>query len=237
VLFDEPNEEQYLRRETIRSLINYNLDNLADRRDQRRVSASIQNAIDSILEPLLRDEILITARTEFAQKLAWREYSKLIQSDFYDEEILGSNYLERLILGEKIGPVQLNEKDLLGLHSDLEYINKQLGQWSELNEESRAFVYFQLYRIVEYIFRDIFIVLKLPNDDTDFNLYDSINFLHANNYLSDDGKTAMHNLRYRRNKLMHEPGVSLDVSRENIEEVIDEVNKILTKLLDEHPEN
>lgn len=233
VLFHEPEDEKYLRRETIRSLTSYNLDNLIDRKDQKKYRESVGLALDELLIPLLRDEFLITARAEFANKTAWREFSSIISSEGIQSSEDTKSILEQFLLGAKIGPVKLNEKDLLGLYSDQEYIKEQLQNWDKLSQEKRMIVYFQLYRITEYIFREILICMNLPPEDEEYNLYNSIKILFGIGYLNEEDKKILNNLRYRRNKLMHEPGISLEVSSNSVNEVLLTIANVLEILQSE----
>ncbi|MCE7735902.1 MAG: hypothetical protein GPJ54_13555 [Candidatus Heimdallarchaeota archaeon] len=233
ILFHEPEDEKYFRRETIRSLTSYNLDNLIDRKDQKKYRESLGFALDELLVPLLRDEFLISARSEFASKIAWREFASVIQSEGSFGANQTKSILERFLLGEKIGPVKLNEKDLLGLYSDQEYIKDQLYKWDSLSREERMIVYFQLYRLTEFIFREITLGLNLVPEDEEYNLYNSIKILFGVAYLSEDDKKILNNLRYRRNKLMHEPGISLEVSAHSVSDVITTITHILEILQSE----
>lgn len=236
ILFHEPEDEKYFRRETIRSLTSYNLDNLIDRRDQKKYRESLGFALDELLVPLLRDEFLISARSEFASKIAWREFASIIQSEGKFSGNQTKSLLERFLLGEKIGPVKLNEKDLLGLYSDQEYIKDQLYKWEALSREKRMIVYFQLYRLTEFIFREITLGLNLIPEDEEYNLYNSIKTLFGVAYLSEEDKKILNNLRYRRNKLMHEPGISLEVSAQSVSDVIATITHILEILQSEDNE-
>ncbi len=233
ILFNEPVDEQYLRRETIRSIISYNMDNLVDRRDQKKYRGIFSSSIDELLKPLLRDEFMITARTEFAHKIAWREYSTLMNVESIRKT--SQTPLETILMGERSGKLQLNEKDLLGLNSDLEYIMANLAKWDTLSHEERTIVYFQVYRLVEFIFREIIICLDI--NDEEFNLYNSITTLFEIGYLTKEDKKNLHNLRYRRNKLMHEPGIRLEVSNLSVLEVLDTLNSTLELMDVESDEN
>ncbi|MHA2169042.1 MAG: hypothetical protein ACXAB7_03925, partial [Candidatus Kariarchaeaceae archaeon] len=227
ILFNEPQDEQYLRRETIRSIVSYNMDNLVDRRYQKKYRALFSSSIDDLLTPLLRDEFLITARTEFAHKLAWREYSSVINTGTKPIDESSRTPLELLFLGNKVGKLRLAEKDLLGLNSDFDYISSNLSKWDSIRGEERMIVYFHVYRLVEYIFREISQSLALFTEDEDYNLYNSITALFEIGYLTKEDKKNLHNLRYRRNKLMHEPGMTLEVSNVSVLEVINTLNSTL----------
>ncbi|MHA2502081.1 MAG: hypothetical protein ACXAE3_04370 [Candidatus Kariarchaeaceae archaeon] len=230
VLFNEASEEQYLRRETIRSVVNYNFDNLIDRRNQRAIQSEISEVLARELNSLLAEEIMITARSEFARKLAWREYSKLIEYDILSKNKDEQSCLELLSIGEKVGPVKLDENHLLGLHSDVIYITNARNKWKELGEETRAFVYFQLYRVIEFVLKQAYLSLNLLKEDTEFNLFNAINDFYELGYMTKKEKNELHNLRYRRNRLMHEIGASLDVSQNSLEVSIDALESVLQKI-------
>lgn len=235
ILFNEPGDEQYFRRETIRSLMSYNLDNLIDRNDQKRYRGPLSHAIDELLVPLLRDEFLISARREFASKIAWRDYYRIINEEQREGTTdHGLTYLERLLMGQSVGKIKLNEKDLLGLHSDLGSIMDQVVIWGKLSSEKRIMLYFQLYRLIEYVLKDIVVCLNLAlEEDDENNLYGALKTLYGIGYIDDNGKRALNDLRYRRNKLMHEPGITLDVSVQSITEILDIVNSLLEDLMNE----
>lgn len=233
ILFTEPEDELYLRRETIRSLVTYNFDNLMDRVHQKRHKNIIESVVANELKELLQEEVRITARKEFAQKLAWREYINLLNIGISSSQGETTSRLEDLSLGQKIGPVTLDEKDLLGIHSDLNYINARLEEWSKIPAETKIFVYFQIYRVVEAVLREVSLSLDLHEEDDEFNLYDGLTKFENEGYINKEEKSVLNNLRFRRNKLMHEPGISLDVSRDGIEDVINVLETILEKIANE----
>lgn len=228
IAFNEDPEEQYIRRESIRSIMDYNFDNIIDRSVQRKHAQLINDTMSDLVRSLLRDEITISARTQLARKLAWKEYSRLIVS----EEVKKSSLLELLLLGEQIASVKLNDEHLIGLNSDYELIQDELSDWKNRDPDSHLITYFRLYRVIEFVFRAISNSLSLISPDEEYNFFKIIKILEDKKLLSNAEATTLHNLRQRRNQLMHEPGVTIDTSRKVIEKTLKVADSILKKMVD-----
>ncbi|MCY3410760.1 MAG: hypothetical protein INQ03_03895 [Candidatus Heimdallarchaeota archaeon] len=226
ILFSEDKEEQYFRQQTIRSLLSYNLDNLLDRREQKIHHKLFSKAQEELVNELISEELVITARKEFAQKIAWREYASIFQNVNIGKDSL----LEQLLVGKRIGELKIDEKDLLGLNSDFEYILAHVEQWKKQTTDSRIIAYFRLYRIIEYIIRTVVSVNGYITDEEENNLFNGIKALQKQKLIDDQAVTALHNLRYTRNKLMHEPGIDLKIARKSFTENIEVINNLLEKL-------
>lgn len=229
ILFTENKDEKYLRRQTIRSIFGYNLENLLERRDQLKYSPLISGTIESLVEPLLKEELLITASKEFARKIAWREYSALIQSDLIEKNYWQSTPIERLFIGLNVGEMKIEEKDLFGLNTDIEYILDVLNNWKQKSKDTKLIAYFRLYRIVEYIMKEIGKIYKMQSDQDD-TLYTVLKNLLDLEKIDKNQFSLFQGIRLRRNKLMHQPGISLQISREIFIESIDTLNFILEDL-------
>ena len=89
--------------------------------------------------------------------------------------------------------------------------------------------------MVEFVFREISNSLSLI--DEEYNFFKVIKILEERKLLSNTEASILHNLRQRRNELMHEPGVSIDTSRKVIEKTIKVIDSILGKLADKREEN
>ncbi len=226
ILFTENKDEKYLRRQTIRSLLSFDMDNLLERRDQHKYGKLINSSIEKLVEPLLNEELLITASKEFAHKIAWREYSALIQNDLIDKGFWQSTPLERLFIGLKIGDLQIDYKDLFGMNSDLEFILDILNNWKKKSKDTKLIAYFRLYRVVEYIIKEIGKVLDIRKE-SDESVYTILKVLYDMKKIDSKQLSMLQELRHRRNKLMHQPGISLQISREVFIENIDILNFLL----------
>ena len=233
IAFNEDPEEQYIRRESIRSILDYNFDNIIDRSVQRKHSSLINDTMSNLIQSLLRDELIISSRTQLARKLAWKEYSRLIVS----EEVKKGTLLELLLLGEPIAGVRLNDEHLIGLNSDYELIQDELGDWKNRDPDSHLITYFRLYRVIEFVFREISNSLSLISPDEEYNFFKIIKILEDKKLLSKAEATILHNLRQSRNQLMHEPGVTIDTSRKVIEKTVKVADSILGKMVEKNKEN
>ncbi len=227
ILFNENTRDQYIRRETLRSILQYNYDNITDRDHQKRFGSIFVRNVDSIVTPLLRDEVIIHARTELARKLAWKEYSEIVLSEEIKQE---KTPLQNLLIGKKIAKLQIKEKFLLGLNSDYEFVLHELHKWTTINDEHKLVAYFKLYRIIEHIFKQIITVYNILDDDGDYNFYNYISEMKHRNLLNENERLQLHNFRHRRNMLMHEPGTELGVSKETILSILEIMNNLLNRL-------
>ena len=135
-------------------------------------------------------------------------------------------YLDRLLLGEKIGFLQIDESELLGLNSDLSFIRGQLNRWPKLNHAQRTLIFLSLYRITERIVREATSGL-IDLEENPLNFYEQVRLLLERNLISVQNYDRINEFRYTRNKLIHEPGVSLNVSSNTITQVLGALNQLV----------
>lgn len=227
IMFRESEMSAFIRRESIRSIVSYNFDNLISRKEQKRVKDTIDNTMEHLLHDLIEDELMIASRRKLALKLAWREYSKLLSERLEMREKKGKQrYLDRLLLGEKIGFMQIDESELLGLNSDLSFIRDQLNNWGKLNSAQRMVIFLSLYRITERIVKEAVSGL-VDLEENPLNFYEQTRYLLEKDLITVSAYDKINEFRYTRNKLIHEPGVSIDVASNTITQVLSALNQLV----------
>lgn len=230
IMFRESSMSSFIRKESIRAIVSYNFDNLVSRKEQRQIANTISNTLDHLLHDLLEDELMITSRKRLALKLAWREYAKYLRERVEIKETQGKQrFLDRLLLGEKIGKMQIDESELLGLNSDLSFIRGQLNKWQKLNSAQRTLVFLSLYRITERLIKEA-VSSFVDLDEQPLNFFEQTRVLLEKNILSTSAYDKINEFRYTRNKLIHEPGMSLDVSSNVISQVLTALNQMVGKM-------
>ncbi|RMG32442.1 MAG: hypothetical protein D6732_13370 [Methanobacteriota archaeon] len=227
IMFRESEMSSFIRRESIRSIVSYNFDNLISRKEQKRAKDVIESTMDHLLHDLLEDELMISSRRKLALKLAWREYSKLLSAKVEEREKKGKHrYLDRLLLGERIGSMQIDESELLGLNSDLSFIRDQLNRWGKLNSAQRTVIFLSLYRITERIIKEAVSVF-VDLEENPLNFYEQTRYLLEKDLISVSAYDKINEFRYTRNKLIHEPGVSINVASNTITQVLSALNQLV----------
>lgn len=231
-LFYEPAEDSLLRKESIRNIAAYNYDNLLTRKEQYLYKELLQQVQQRILSPLLFKEISIESRRTLAARFAFQKYSSILAAKLEQREQHGQNTkIDRLLLGESIGELQLAHESLLGLNADFMFVRKQLGNWNALDELQHQLTFLYLYRICEVIIRaagNLFIAISEESSET--NYYESIRLLKDNKVINLKDYGNLNNFRYLRNKLIHEPGVSINVSQSSLQDILRALHNLLDNL-------
>jgi len=232
-LFYEDPEQNLLRKEQIRSMLTYDLDSLLPRNIQRNRKYIIDDALNQVAVPLLKEEFLIKSRKHLALKLAFDEYSLILAKRMKVRESRGqATALDRLLIGENIGgKIEFDNDTLLGLNMDLMYVRSQIADWKNLSKEQKEMTYIQLYRLIERVIKHISFNLSEDHFEvetsSEVNFFDGLRWLSANGYLNKDGYSTLNHFRYLRNKVIHEPGTEIQVSSSTLIDVIRETNNIL----------
>ncbi len=232
-LFYEDPQQNMLRKEQIRSVLSYNLDSLLPRNIQRARKYVIDESINQVAMPLLKEEFLIKSRKNLALKLAFEEYSLILARRMKLREKRGQiTEIDRLLLGEKIaGAIQFNNDDLLGLNMDLMYVRSQIADWKELSKEQREMTYIQLYRLIERVIKQICFNLSGEELEVDtpaeVNFFEGLKWLSTNGYMDRDTYSTLNHFRFLRNQVIHEPGTEIQVSSTTLIDVIRDTNQIL----------
>ncbi len=232
-LFYEDPQQNMLRKEQIRSVLSYNLDSLLPRNIQRVRKYVIDESINQVAMPLLKEEFLIKSRKNLALKLAFEEYSLILARRMKLREKRGQiTEIDRLLLGEKIaGAIQFNNDDLLGLNMDLMYVRSQIADWKELSKEQREMTYIQLYRLIERVIKQICFNLSGEelevNAPAEVNFFEGLKWLSTNGYMDKDTYSTLNHFRFLRNQVIHEPGTEIQVSSTTLIDVIRDTNQIL----------
>jgi hypothetical protein len=233
-LFLENEEKNYLRKETIRSILSYNFDNLLPRGVQYKSKGVIDKAQHELVSSLLKNEIMVKSRQNFALSLAFREYSIWLTRKMEQRDKRGQpTLLDKLLLGERIGRVVIDSEALLGLNSDLIYTRTQISKWKSLKKEQKEMTFLLMYRLVERLIRELG-VFYLPTDSDnnnkdDFNFYEIIKELFKKKYLEKPEYDILNNFRYLRNKVIHEPGTEIEVSSRTLIDIMTVVNDVLKR--------
>ncbi|MBY9001133.1 MAG: hypothetical protein KGD64_09480, partial [Candidatus Heimdallarchaeota archaeon] len=72
--------------------------------------------------------------------------------------------------------------------------------------------------------------LDTDSDTEEINFLKLIDILEKNNLLKKDEVTLLHEIRFKRNLLFHEPGKSIDIGKNTIEKLLMLINEILDRL-------
>ena len=236
-IFYENPEKNLLRKETIRSLLEYKSDYLVSKSTQKRNRDIFDSAKKSILDSILREEFIVESRKNVALKLAFKEYSLILAAKLKEREQQNQqSLLDHVFLGEKLGEHLLfKNHELLGLNSDLIYVRSQITSWQTLAKESKEMTYIQLYRLSERLIKQIYFYFAEideidASEATSVNFFDGIKWLQKENILDKSGYDLLNHFRFLRNKVIHEPGTGLVVSNKTLLDVLEEIDGLLLKI-------
>ena len=236
IFFENP-DKSLLRKETIRSLMDYNYDYLVSRGTQKRNRELFDSTKKSILFSILKEEFIIESRKNLALKLAFKEYSLILADKIKEREQKNrKSLLDHVFLGEKLGEHLLfKNHELLGLNSDLIYVRSQITNWRALAKESKEMTYIQLYRLIERLIKQVYFAFaEIETTDvseaTGVNFFDGIKWLQKENILEKNGYGLLNHFRFLRNKVIHEPGTELEVSSQTLIDVLEEIDNMLQKM-------
>ncbi|MCG3224343.1 MAG: hypothetical protein H7647_07750, partial [Candidatus Heimdallarchaeota archaeon] len=72
--------------------------------------------------------------------------------------------------------------------------------------------------------------LKTDAENDEINFLKLIDILEKNKMLTKDEVTLLHEIRFKRNLLFHEPGKSIDIGKNTMERLLMLINEILDRL-------
>ncbi|MCK4845215.1 MAG: hypothetical protein KAS95_06060, partial [Candidatus Heimdallarchaeota archaeon] len=230
IIYYEPEEEREKRLSQILAIAEFPISNLFVRRTQRELARSIEAAKRELLQSKLVSAISWYYRDEMAKTIAWKLYKEVLEEIQIPEET--KTKIEKQFLFDPLARMFSSQiltlSEEKAIKADIDYIQEKLEKWSKIRSEEQTLSFLLIYRTLETIFR------KIATNMSDTPLGDEINFLRLidmldkNSFFSSEEVSLLHEIRFKRNLLFHEPGKSLDIGKQTMDHLL----KLLSSVID-----
>ena len=111
----------------------------------------------------------------------------------------------------------------------MDYIQEKVDNWDKVRSEEQTLSFLLLYRTIETIFRRILPKISAEPITEEINFIKLIDILKDNNMLTSEEVTLLHEIRFKRNVLFHEPGKKLTLGKSMIEKVLSLIQEVLSR--------
>ncbi len=232
IIYFEPEEEREKRILQILAIAEFPISNLFVRRTQRELFGIIDEAKKQLLFVKLVETISWHYRDEMAKSIAWKLYKEVLEEIQIPEET--REKIEKQFkfdpLAHLISSEILTATEEQAIKADLDYIKEKIVNWDKIRSEEQTLSFLLIYRSLETIFRRSLSSLKTDAEDDEINFLKLIDILEKNKMLTKDEVTLLHEIRFKRNLLFHEPGKSIDIGKNTMERLLMLINEILDRL-------
>ena len=167
-----------------------------------------------------------------AKSIAWKLYKEVLEEIQIPEET--REKIEKQFkfdpLANLISSQILTASEEQAIKADIDYIKEKIVNWDKIRNEEQTLSFLLIYRSLETIFRRSLSSLKVDTEDDEINFLKLIDILEKNKMLTKDEVTLLHEIRFKRNLLFHEPGKSIDIGKSTMEKLLMLINQILDRL-------
>jgi uncharacterized protein YutE (UPF0331/DUF86 family) len=116
------------------------------------------------------------------------------------------------------------------IKADLDYINEKIENWNKIRSEEQTLSFLLIYRTLETIFRRTLSYISTEPEQEEVNFLKLIDILEKERILSEDDVSLLHEVRFKRNLLFHEPGKTLDLGKQTMEKLLNVIKAILDRI-------
>ncbi len=232
IIYYEPEEEREKRLSQILAIAEFPISNLFVRRTQRELARSIEAAKRELLQSKLVSAISWYYRDEMAKTIAWKLYKEVLEEIQIPEET--KTKIEKQFLFDPLARMFSSQiltlSEEKAIKADIDYIQEKLVKWSKIRSEEQTLSFLLIYRTLETIFR------KIAANMSDTPLGDEINFLRLidilekNSFFSSEEVSLLHEIRFKRNLLFHEPGKSLDIGKQTMDHLLKLLSSVINRI-------
>ena len=232
IIYYEPEEEREKRLLIIKSIAEFPISNLFVRRTQRELSDIINEAKKNLIATRLTETISWYYREEMAKSTVWELYKEMLEelqiSDETKEKIEQHFKYDPLL--QLISSQILTSDEEQAIKLDIDYVNEKIKTWGNIRSEEQTLSFLLIYRTLETIFRKILTHLSVEPEDQEVNFLKLIDILETNKMLSKADVTLLHEIRYKRNLLFHEPGKALDIGKQTMQKLMLIIKRVLDRI-------
>lgn len=231
IIYYEPEIERERRLIQILSIAEFPISNLFVRRTQRELSGVIYEAKKSLLLSKMVETISWYYRDEMAKSIAWKLYKEVLEEIKIPEE--AKEQIEKQFkydpLLQIISSQILTSEEEQAIKADLDYIQEKISKWDKIRSEEQTLSFLLIYRTLETVFRKTLINLNPELEKEDVNFIRLIDILEKNRLITKDAVSLLHEIRFKRNVLFHEPGKSLDIGKKTMNQLLYLIKEIIDK--------
>jgi hypothetical protein len=116
------------------------------------------------------------------------------------------------------------------IKADIDYVNEKIKTWGKIRSEEQTLSFLLIYRTLETIFRKTLSYLSVEPEGEEVNFLKLIDILESNKILSKADVTLLHEIRFKRNLLFHEPGKSLDIGKQTMQKLLLIIKRVLDRI-------
>ncbi len=232
IIYFEPEEEREKRILQILAIAEFPISNLFVRRTQRELFGIIDEAKKQLLFTKLVETISWYSRDEMAKSIAWKLYKEVLE-EIHIPKATKEKIEKQFMydpLAHLISSQILTSDEEQAIKADIDYIKEKIVKWDKIRSEEQTLSFLLIYRSLETIFRRSLSSIKTDVEDDEINFLKLIDILEKNKMLTKDEVTLLHEIRFKRNLLFHEPGKSIDIGKNTMEKLLMLMNEILDRL-------
>jgi uncharacterized protein YutE (UPF0331/DUF86 family) len=193
-----------------------------------------RDRIDPIFANVLSDPLAETiqsyAQNQVAKQQAWRIYQPILDNlEVSDEQtaVIKDRFFKGPLYDLARG-VFTYDHEVNSLKTDIEYVKNRLSLWDEISEEEHSTAMVFLFRSAEQLFKSILDQLGIPPTGySNFSLI--LKGLKEYKIINDEEIEILNNLRGKRNTLVHQSGRIVKIEKEDIEESLKVLERILIR--------
>ncbi|MCG3225433.1 MAG: hypothetical protein H7645_00825 [Candidatus Heimdallarchaeota archaeon] len=232
IIYYEPEEEREKRLLIIKSIAEFPISNLFVRRTQRELAGTINEAKKNLLLTRLTETISWYYREELAKSTMWELYKEMLEelqiSDETKDKIEQHFKYDPLL--QLISSQILTTDEEQAIKADIDYVNEKIKNWDKIRSEEQTLSFLLIYRTLETIFRRTLPHVSTEPESDEVNFLKLIDILENNKILSKSDVALLHEIRFKRNLLFHEPGKSLDIGKQTMKKLLLIIKKVLDKI-------
>ncbi|MHA1212289.1 MAG: hypothetical protein ACTSSH_07495, partial [Candidatus Heimdallarchaeota archaeon] len=224
-------EEQINRNNYIKAIGQFPIESLMSDRDLRKNSRRIDQIYQQEYSEPLAEAIRVYSNNLVAKQQAWRIYrpildelkvspkhTAIIKDRFFDSPFYD---IAREVFSY--------EHELNSLKTDIEYVKNRLKHWDIISEEEHATALVFLFRSTEQLFKSLIEHFDAPVEIfTNFNMI--VKFLKEKDLIVAAEEEAFHNIRKKRNILVHQSGRLVKIKKKEIEQFLISLENVLLKV-------
>jgi hypothetical protein len=231
IVYYEPEAERERRLIQILSIAEFPISNLFVRRTQKELSGIIYEAKKSLLLTQLVETISWYYRDEMAKSIAWKLYKEVLEEiqipDEAKEKIEKQFKYDPLL--QIISSQILTSEEEQAIKADLDYIQEKIAKWDKIRSEEQTLSFLLIYRTLETVFRKTLTNLFPELEKEEVNFIKLIDILERNSLITKDAASLLHEIRFKRNVLFHEPGKSLDLGKDTMNKLLYVIKETIDK--------
>ena len=232
IIYYEPEEEREKRLIQILAIAEFPISNLFVRRTQRELFPIIDEVKKQLLFSKLVETISWYYRDEMAKSIAWKLYKEVLEEIQLPEET--KEIIEKQFkydpLSHLISSQILTSDEEQAIKADLDYIKDKIASWDKIRSEEQTLSFLLIYRSLETIFRRSSLDFITDLEANEVNFLKLIDILEKNNLLTKDEVSLLHEIRFKRNLLFHEPGKKIDLGKSTMEQLLLLINEVLKRM-------